>query len=125
MIPNISSYFVIKSLTQIPEIDITISPLPWKPCAVEVIKQYTADTISHDPYYIALRDIFLFQKIICSNEICKNTAYCHPLYFALSISNWLKYSPEQIYINEYIHPIPPYTTARHRNQHFLKNFGNL
>ena len=118
-------YFQIKSLTQLPEIEFSISPLPWKPCAVEVFKHYDQNITKKDPYFSALIRPFLHSNIICSDEICQNIAYCHPLYFALLATNGAKQHYPDKYLNEYQHPIPLYSTIKHNRQHHLKHFRDL
>jgi hypothetical protein len=118
-------YFQIKSLTQLPDFDYSISPLPWRPCAYNVMKNYSQETISRDPLYGRMVRFFLQNNIICSRELCHNTSFCHILYYILLSSNKSKFSLPHTFINQHIHDLPMLSGQKHIHQHFLKNFMDL
>jgi hypothetical protein len=122
---NNGFYFQIKSLTQLPDFDYSISPLPWKPCAYDVFKHYSQETISRDPLFGRMARFFLQNNIISNTELCHNTSFCHPLYYILLSSNRSKLSLPNTFINQHIHDLPMLSGQKHRRQHFLKNFMDL
>jgi hypothetical protein len=113
-------YLVLNSLSQVPEFDFSSSTLPWKPCAIAVIKSTPSHIINKDTYITKLARYFLVNNIICSDELSLSIPYCHPLWLALHISNTMKEKPNHNYVNKYLHPVTNYSTKLHTTQHALK-----
>jgi hypothetical protein len=123
--PSTNFYLVITSMTQLPDIPLTLSPYPWKPCAIQVIFDNPYPILNKDPYLSRYISYFLTKNIICSDEICQNINYCNPLWFVLMGSNKMKRKHNFSYINQYLHPISEFSMEKHEHQHLLKTFGQL
>ena len=117
-------YLVLNTLSQVPEFDISSSNLPWKPCAITVMKSTSSYIINNDTYIKKFAFYFLNNNIICSDELCQSLPYCHPLWVALHLSNTVKENPHNDYVNKHIHPINHYSNWQHAVQHALKKYAD-
>jgi hypothetical protein len=114
---------VITSINQLPPFNSTIPSLQWSPCVIDAILQIPFNLSVNDLYIKTLVLYFLNKNTICSDELCKTISFCHPLWLALHVSNYIKTDINSTYScrNKYIHPILSYNHLRHILQHQSNN----
>ena len=110
---------IISSTSQLPILDYNIPSLQYIPCLMSIIPELPYEIIIADPYLNLLVNHFLDTYDFCTSELCKTIPYCHPLWFALFVSNYIKSTPAmaKFHKNTYINPIPEFCLLRHMLQH--------
>jgi hypothetical protein len=116
---DLTNYYIINSPSELSHLDSRVSSISWTPCAIAAFSYNSATEIKQDPYINTLARLFLETHVICSRFLCRNIPYCHPLWLALDLSNFIKSTAEHAayYSNTYIHPIFPYNSEIHAQQH--------
>jgi hypothetical protein len=110
---------IVTKLKDLPPFSQDIPSLQWSPCVIISITKVPFHLTINDPYVRHLVNHFLHTNVICSDELCLTVLYCHPLWLALYVSNYMKKMSSSInqYKNTYMHPIRPYNLQIHTQQH--------